>query len=424
MKNLKNKVFLVISLILTIFALVILITFNIQSYSREKNIVESSLNRMGDGPENKGPMPKEFSENEIRSIPEIMNPITSENNEIMEKDDIRKRVFMDAKVYTVIIENNNVSEIINNTEEEFDESKIKQLAENIIVNSEDRKERKIGNLYFEDYFYTFKNINTLTIVDNISVKNDLRKQLITSLVVFVLAEIVIIYVSKKVTNWAIRPALQALSAQKQFIADASHELKTPLAVILASSEALEDDYQEKWVDNIKSEAERMNRLVNNLLELARLENATDKEQFSMINLSKLVEKSTLTFEGLMYEKEIKLETNLQENINFNCNSDEIKQVLAILLDNAIKHSEKNGKVTVSLKKEKNIILEVTNKGKEIPKEEQEKIFERFYRGDESRNRDDNRYGLGLAIAKGIITKHNGVISASSKDGFTTFKIIF
>lgn len=103
----------------------------------------------------------------------------------------------------------------------------------------------------------------------------------------------------------------------------------------------------------------------------------------------------------------------------------IKQLIEILLDNAIKHAEKGSIINVNLLEESNnITILVKNKGEEIPKGEEEKIFERFYRIDKSRNRNDNRYGLGLAIAKNIVTNHNGKISAFSKDGITTFKILF
>ena len=128
----------------------------------------------------------------------------------------------------------------------------------------------------------------------------------------------------------------------------------------------------------------------------------------------------------MYEKDIKLDYKIEENIKFLCNGNQIKQLVSILLDNAIKHTYSKGKIEVELKKEKAnaIVLTITNQGKEIPKEEQEKIFERFYRIDESRNRNDNRYGLGLAIAKNIVTNHNGEISVISENGHTTFKIFF
>ena len=228
------------------------------------------------------------------------------------------------------------------------------------------------------------------------------------------------------TNWAIKPALEALDNQKQFVADASHELKTPIAVIMANSEALENEPNEKkWLNNIKSEAERMNDLISDLLDMARLENSNNKEIYQTENLSKLVEMSILTFESLIYEKNIKLDYVIDENISLNCNGSQIKQLVAILIDNAINHSDlKNGEIDIILKKEKiNIILEVKNKGKEIPKEEREKIFERFYRADESRNRNSNRYGLGLAIAKNIVLNHNGKISVDYLSGYTVFKVV-
>ena len=169
----------------------------------------------------------------------------------------------------------------------------------------------------------------------------------------------------------------------------------------------------------------MNKLVIDLLDLAKSENIDDKQNYSINNLSKIVEITSLTFESLVYENKLELETDIENKIMFKCNLDKIKQLLGILLDNAIKHSTDNSKIFVNLYNSKNnIILEVKNKGNEIPKEDQEKIFDRFYRIDESRNRNENRYGLGLAIAKNIVTNHNGKISVNCKNGYTTFKVIF
>lgn len=150
---------------------------------------------------------------------------------------------------------------------------------------------------------------------------------------------------------------------------------------MANAEALENDPNEKkWIDNIRSESERMNELITDLLDLAKLENGANIENYHIENLSKIVEKTLFTFESLIYENNIELVYNISENININCNSNQMKQLTAIFLDNAIQHSEKDGKITVTLEKEKNdIVLKVSNKGKEMPKEMQEKIFERFYR---------------------------------------------
>ena len=249
----------------------------------------------------------------------------------------------------------------------------------------------------------------------------LRKNVLITLIM----ELLVVLSSIKLTGWIIKPAVESFNKQKQFVEDASHELKTPLAIIMANVENLDmDEKNDKWIYNIKSEADRMNKLIMQLLDLAKMENKK-QEEYSVENLSKIVEKSVLTFESLTFEKHIELETNIEENINLKCNSDDIKQLMTILIDNAIVHSyEENGKIIVSLAKDKNdIILKVSNKGEPIPKEEEEKIFERFYKRDNSRNRDTNNYGLGLAIAKSIVSQYNGSITAHSENEYTTFKVV-
>lgn len=403
MNKLKNKVFLVLTMILTVFLLSILIIFNYQDYTREKNSIETNLNRM-----------QNFGIHEPNNLDSFSR---SPDNE-------PKKIFMDSVVYTIEFdENSNLLNIISHTENDTIDSKIESAALDIINTK--TKSEKIGNLYFSDYSYSFKSSNTLVLIDNTLTKQRLQKSLITSLLIFIFLEIIILYVSKVLTNWIIKPAIAALDKQKQFITDASHELKTPLAVILANSEALEQDFDKKWLTNIKSETERMNRLITNLLNLATLENSSGKENFRINDLSKIIKMSVLTFEGLCFEKKIKLKTNIKENIDFNCDSDEIKQLCTIILDNALKHSIDNGEIAVQLNSDKSsIYLSITNKGEPIPQGEEEKIFERFYRVDVSRNRNENRYGLGLAIAKNIVLKHNGLISANSNNGYTTFKIVF
>lgn len=412
MEKLKKKVFSVIFIILTIFLISILGIFNYQNYSQRASDVKSNLMRMNNrenGPDNENITQKKLNEN----LPE------TKNNE-------NPQIFMDSTIYTILLdENQNIKDVINHTTEEISNDQIKEIAENILKNKGEEN-IKIGNLYIDNYSYSLSNDNTsLVIIDNTNTKERLIQTLKTSIMIFIILEIVIVISSKLITNWIIKPVVETFNKQKQFIADASHELKTPLAVIMASSEALENEPEEKkWLENIKSESERMNNLISNLLELARTESGI-KEQYSNENLSKLVEKSILTFESLSYEKNIKLDYNISENINFVCNGDQIKQVVGILMDNAIKHSSKDGEIKVGLKKEKNnIVLTVGNKGQEIPKEQRDKIFERFYRGDASRNRNDNRYGLGLAIAKNIVQNYNGSISVDFENGYNIFKIIF
>ena len=158
--------------------------------------------------------------------------------------------------------------------------------------------------------------------------------------------------------------------------------------------------------------------------MSKLESGINKNNYKIENISKLIEKNALTFEGLAYEKNVRIFTDIDDDIMFNCNGIEINELVSILLDNAIKHSFNDEDIKVVLKNNKNDIqFSVTNKGDEIGEEDQEKIFERFYRVDKSRNRDNNRYGLGLAIAKNIVINHNGKISVESNNNNTTFKVI-
>lgn len=389
MKKLSKKIFWTLFSILTVFLSAVLLVYNYISYKDAENKVLSGLNFMN-GPEKNIPPP--YDKN-IR--------------------------FMDMKVYTVYLNENSIDSIISHDVLEQNDD-IEKEALDIIKNHSENM--RVSNLYFEHYSYNFYN-NYLVIVDNTSINKNIINNLWLSIIIFVLAEGLFIIVCLKLTEWITKPVIESFEKQKDFITDASHELKTPLAVIMASSEALERDMDKKWINNILSESERMNKLIISLLDLAKSENKTN--HFIKVNLSKVIEKSVLTFESVIFEKNIKLDYIIDKDIEFNCDTDEIKKLMSILIDNAVKHTSKKGDIFISLSSRKNEIeIIIKNKGEAIKKEDEERIFERFYKADKSRNRNSNRYGLGLAIAKNIVTKHKGVISAHSNNGYTTFKIIF
>ena len=390
MNKLRNKIFYTILGILSVSFLSFLLVFNIQNYEEQKDVIEKSMS---------------FNAFMKRNIP----------------NDNRNVRFMDANVVTVRLDSDdNIVEVINHTNDEVDNQKLIELA-NFILDSDNLEEKYIGFLYFDKYSYSYRKGYSLVIVDNFFVQSNLKEVLKNTIVFFVILEIVFIIIAKLIAHWISKPVEDAFEKQKDFIADASHELKTPLSVITASAEALEKNPKEKkWLNNIKNESERMNNLIIDLLDLAKTEKGA--LELSIGNLSKAVELSVLTFEGIAFEKNIKLNYHIEDNIMMKMNENAIKQVVEILLDNAIKHSNEKGKVDVSLKESNGIELTVSNIGEPIPKGEEEKIFDRFYRADKSRNRSDNRYGLGLAIAKNIVTIHNGTIKAYSKNGKTTFQI--
>lgn len=256
-------------------------------------------------------------------------------------------------------------------------------------------------------------------------KTKTKTLIIVSVSGSVIGLIVAYVISKKVSNWIVKPVEETFSKQVQFISDASHELKTPLAVIEANSDVLENEVGDnKWLRYIQNETQNMDKLINELLLLAKMENTDSIKTYENFDLSQEAEMSASVFESMAFEKKVQIKTDIQKDIRFNGNNQDLGHVFSVLIDNAIKHAEENTEVLVELKKEREkIVLKVSNHGEEIPKEEREKIFERFYRVDKSRNRNEKRYGLGLAIAKSIVLKYNGEISVDCVNGITTFKVV-
>ena len=392
MNELNKKVFETIFLILSLFLLIGVIGYNLSIYTKEYNDVRRNLSFIED---------------------------RDEFNHVPEDRDLGNMMIMDYEVYTVILDDDEIERIVvhSNNQSNFN---IEKVTNKIIKKGEGLN---IGNLYLNKYSYNY-NDNVIVVINNQNINDRLIVTLVKSLVLLFVFEIIIYYISKVMTKNITKPAEDAFKKQKDFIADASHELKTPLAVIMASSDELKSDKKnKKYVDNIKYESERMNNLIKSLLDLSKLENGISIDNYKEENISKIIEKVSLTFEAVAFEQNIEIETNIEKNITFKCSKDEIERLISILLDNAIKHSYKDSTIIVNLSKDKNNInIEITNSGDPIKAGDEEKIFERFYRADKSRNREANRYGLGLAIAKNIVTNHNGTIKAYSKDKKTTFKI--
>ncbi|MDF2545987.1 MAG: Integral rane sensor signal transduction histidine kinase [Anaerosolibacter sp.] len=262
-----------------------------------------------------------------------------------------------------------------------------------------------------------------------------RQAILTNLiytfcVVAVIMLIVIFFISRFFANKSIQPIQESFDKQKQFIADASHELKTPLAVINTNVDVLlsngEDAIyqQSKWLYYIKSEAERMTKLTNDLLYLTQVDYSDIKMIFTDFNLSELVENVILTMEAVFFESNVSLKYDIEPHLMIHGNREQIQQAAMILLDNAIKYTNPKGIIDISLKKHhKHIVLSVSNTGEGISLEHIHRVFDRFYRPDKSRVRQTGGYGLGLAIAKTIINQHNGKISVKSiPNDITTFHV--
>lgn len=244
----------------------------------------------------------------------------------------------------------------------------------------------------------------------------LHKVLLVSILVFLLMEGVVFFLTMILTKRAMRPMQETFERQRQFISDAGHELKTPLTIISANVDILHDEIGEnKWLSYIQSQAERMRVLVGEMMNLTKLEMGDKEKDFVDFSLSEAVSGAALPFEGQAFEQEKQLELEIQENISYHGNPDQIKQLVGIFMDNALKYSKEHGEIRVTLQQVQNKkTLKVYNTGKGIPESEKEKIFQRFYRSDASRARATGGYGLGLSIAQSIADAHKIRIQVKSE----------
>ncbi|MBQ3087540.1 MAG: HAMP domain-containing histidine kinase [Clostridia bacterium] len=231
---------------------------------------------------------------------------------------------------------------------------------------------------------------------------------------------VAVYLAKRI----VMPLEESYQKQKQFISDAGHELKTPVSVVSANADLLAREIGEnQWLANIRYENERMGQLVGQLLELARTENV--KPAMQQLDFSRLVAGDVLPFESVAYENGLILKTQIADGISVLGNKTQLSQLVSILVDNAIRHTKNGKEVSVCLTQTRNMaVLSVVNESEPIPKEQISRLFERFYRADESRNREDKHYGLGLAIAKAISEAHHGKTEVSCRDGKIFFTVQF
>lgn len=228
--------------------------------------------------------------------------------------------------------------------------------------------------------------------------------------------------------WMVKPVDKAWEQQKQFVADASHELKTPLAVIMTNAELLQgSDWDEGeragFSDNILTMSRQMRSLVERLLELARADNGQNQWALESVEFSALVENALLPFEPLFFEQRLTLDSEIEAGVVVRGSELQLRQVMDILLDNAQKYAGTEGNINVTLKHmgKRRCRLSVSNPGDALSKSELKDIFKRFYRADKARSRDGS-FGLGLSIAQSVVEQHHGRIWAESGGGQNIFYV--
>ncbi len=271
------------------------------------------------------------------------------------------------------------------------------------------------------YYMEHNQNRTLVVLMNNMVMSDNISTLFQNTVLFGGAAILLLLLpSIYLAHNIVKPLEENYHKQKQFISDASHELKTPIAVIGTNAEMLEREFGEsKWLDNIRYETRHMGELVRLLLELARAENTIP--QMTRLNFSRIVTGSVLPFESMAFEKEQTLQLSVQDDVYVLGNEEQLSNLVSILLDNALEYSPKQKTISVSLESEHHIAaLTVINEGEAIPESQRKALFDRFYRADAARSINNGHYGLGLAIVNAIMSAHNGKIAVTCKQNQVIF----
>lgn len=290
-----------------------------------------------------------------------------------------------------------------------------------------KSRKRFGSI--DDYIYLvriLKSGNTVYIfVNNKEALQNSKQFFIVSIFIFLLSVIVFTIISYYLSRWMIKPSEKAIKNQKIFVANISHDLKTPITIIRANADLIENEVKnKKSIKYIQQETEKLNHLVNEMLTLTRIDNTISKENFKSFNFGDSLFDVVLPFESIAYEKGIRFNINIDESTTYFGDENNIQKLAEILIDNAMSYTAKGGIVDVdAYENSKAVTLSVTNTGEPISDEKKVEIFDRFYRESKSRESTGNHYGLGLSIANTIVKKHNGKISIESKNGKNTFTVI-
>ena len=264
----------------------------------------------------------------------------------------------------------------------------------------------------------------LAFVDMSMEQATLARVIRSYLVIALAALLVLLGIAAAASRWVTRPVERAWRQQRQFLSDASHELKTPLTVILSNAELLEGaalpEKPARWSGNIRCEAEQMRTLVEQMLTLARADNGVRPAAMEPVNFSDVATECVLSFEPVAFEAGKPLEDHVAEDVTVTGDKDRLRHLISILLDNAVKYGAPGGTITLTLERtERQARLTVANPGDPIPPEHLPHLFERFYRADSSRG-EQSGFGLGLSIADTIAREHKGSLRAESDAVSTRF----
>lgn len=424
-KKLRRRIVLINMLLIGAVILTIIVIVNVNNYSNSVNMMERGMNQVFD---KNG---RDFSD----TPPEQLNALTPDSAmpeaDSFKPDDRRKFDNTPIQISSyVIVEIDESGKIVNTTENDLsiDSETLEKCVKSALDSS-----RIFGQINDEGLMYLKKSDmahSKIIFADNSYISVSLRTSVIISALMLTGAMAVIFLISLWLSGLAVNPVKRAWEQQKQFVADASHELKTPLTVILANNNIMMSHRdstvadERQWLESTEEEANHMKKLIDNMLFLAKSDAGETKVQLSTVDFSEIAEACALNFEPVAFEKEIMTDAQIESGITLNGDATQLNQLAHILVDNAVKYADPGTTVTILLQKHGDKVeFSVNNKGTPIPKEDIEHIFDRFYRAEKSRT--TKGYGLGLSIARRITEGMNGkILVESNNENGTTFTVRF
>ena len=419
-RKLRARIIIINMALMGIVILAIFTTVCVSSYSNAVNDMERGLNQVVGN--------RDFDRD--RATDDNAPPFDKESKvSFKQKPNIHDNEPMQISSY-VIVELDDDGNITNTTENNvsIDADDLEECVK--LARQSNSISGQIGDYGLMYVKHDFMEVHKIVFASNNMVFANLRNTVLVSVGLFFGSMVIIFLISLWLSGLAVKPVKKAWEQQKQFVADASHELKTPLTVILANNNIMMSHPQSRvtderqWLESTEEEAQHMKQLIDQMLFLAKSDAGNTQVQLSEVNLSEIVEGSALNFEPVAFEREVLIDTDIRPDILMQGNQLQLNQLAHILIDNAVKYAEDNSTVTIALHKHGDgTEFTVNNKGSVISKEEMEHIFDRFYRAEKSRT--TKGYGLGLAIAQRIVEDMNGKITVQSNqtDG-TTFTVYF
>ncbi len=413
LKKLQRRFMLIAMLALASLLTVQLVAVNVANiYLRDKelcNILETIA-------DNNGSLPSEYMSGPF-DIEDFFNPFGTLRPYINDN-------YYSTRYFVVEITENRVSRVLTDHIDGVTDKMAYEYASQVYRT----QKPGFGLLGVYRYYYTVEGDKQLMVFVDAQKDFDAAATIMSiSVIVGILTLMGILLPVKLFCKMAVRPVANAIDKQKQFITDAGHELKTPLAIISADAEVIElCEGESEWLTSIKNQTQRMSVLIKNLVNLSKLDELSDGMKREHFNLSETVTETVASFETKAKYEGKNLTVNVVDNLMYYGCHEEIIQLISILCDNAIKYSAPCGVIVIILYKSgKNVCLDCYNTCEHIDPETASKLFDRFYRADASRSRETGGYGIGLSIAKAIVERHKGKIRAvTSGTTEITFKITF